>query len=212
MSVRDALLSLLSTGPRHGYQLKAEFDAATGSVWPLNIGQVYATLQRLEKAGLVDPAGDADGDGRQTYCLTETGHEAVDDWLLHPKTKLNAVRDETSLKILIAMAVGDLPITEVLDAQRAATMSVLQTLTAMKADGPTTTILPGTDGPGERGELLAWVLHLDRLIMMAEAEVRWLDLTESRLFEQRVDKRPPSPERQAGHEYEAELEKPKVHK
>ena len=47
MSVRHALLALLSEGPKYGLQLREEFEARTGEVWPLNVGQVYQTLQRL---------------------------------------------------------------------------------------------------------------------------------------------------------------------
>ena len=54
VSVRHALLALLSEGPKYGLQLREEFEARTGEVWPLNVGQVYTTLQRLERDGLVE--------------------------------------------------------------------------------------------------------------------------------------------------------------
>ena len=59
MSIRHALLALLSEGPKYGLQLRQEFEAGTGEVWPLNVGQVYTTLQRLERdlrrrCGVVD--------------------------------------------------------------------------------------------------------------------------------------------------------------
>ena len=47
MAVREGLLALLANGPRHGYQLKTGFESATGGMWPLNVGQVYTTLERL---------------------------------------------------------------------------------------------------------------------------------------------------------------------
>jgi DNA-binding PadR family transcriptional regulator len=58
MSIRHGLLALLEEGPRYGYQLKSEFESRTGSTWPLNVGQVYTTLGRLERDGLVSPAGE----------------------------------------------------------------------------------------------------------------------------------------------------------
>src|ERR1700761_5255868 len=61
MSVRHALLALLSEGPKYGLQLRHEFETRTGEVWPLNVGQVYTTLQRLERDGLVEAEGDGDG-------------------------------------------------------------------------------------------------------------------------------------------------------
>jgi DNA-binding PadR family transcriptional regulator len=66
VSVRNALLALLEQGPRYGYQLRAEFEHRTGGTWPLNVGQVYTTLARLERDGLVEGRG-ADGEGRVMY-------------------------------------------------------------------------------------------------------------------------------------------------
>jgi DNA-binding PadR family transcriptional regulator len=60
VSVRHALLALLSEGPKYGLQLREEFEARTGEVWPLNVGQVYTTLQRLERDHR-DWCGRADG-------------------------------------------------------------------------------------------------------------------------------------------------------
>ncbi len=56
MSVRHSLLALLEEGPRYGYQLRSEFEHRTAAAWPLNVGQVYSTLARLERDGLVTPA------------------------------------------------------------------------------------------------------------------------------------------------------------
>ena len=58
--VKNGLLALLERGPMYGYQLRAEFEASTGATWPLNVGQVYTTLSRLERDGLVEPVGEAD--------------------------------------------------------------------------------------------------------------------------------------------------------
>ncbi len=57
MSVRHALLALLSEGPKYGRRLRQEFEVRTGEMWPLNVGQVYTTLQRLERDGLVESDG-----------------------------------------------------------------------------------------------------------------------------------------------------------
>ncbi len=178
MAVRDALLGLLSQGPRHGYQLKAEFDAATGSAWPLNVGQVYSTLQRLEKVGLVEPSGDADDEGRVTWRLTGAGSDELTSWLTQPVAQPLATRDELSLKVLIALATDAAPVAEVINAQRDAAMATLQSLTRMKAEGAAT---------AERSpEDFAWALHLDRMVLMTEAEIRWLDLTEQRYAEEAI--------------------------
>jgi hypothetical protein len=68
MSVRQALLTLLDEEPMYGYQLRAEFEARTGATWPLNVGQVYTTLTRLERDGLVRAAG-SDDEGHAFYAL-----------------------------------------------------------------------------------------------------------------------------------------------
>ena len=62
MSIRHGLLALLAQEPMYGAQLRSEFESRTGGTWPLNVGQVYTTLSRLERDGLVEAAGGADGE------------------------------------------------------------------------------------------------------------------------------------------------------
>lgn len=164
MSVRAAFLVLLGSGPRHGYQLKADFDDATGDSWPLNFGQVYTTLQRLEKAGAVANLGE-DEDGRIRYELTDDGRTEAEEWMASPVQQPLASRDEIAMKVLLAVRTDPGRATSVIDVQRQATMSTLQTVTRMRSEG---------------GDL-PWLLHLDRTAMLAEAELRWLDRAEERL-------------------------------
>lgn len=164
MSVRAALLALLQSGVRHGYQLKAEFDVVTGDAWPLNYGQVYTTLQRLEKAGAVNNLGE-DADGRVRYEITDSGQAEVDEWMTAPVQQPLGSRDEIAMKVLVAVHLDRSSAIDVIDTQRQATMSTLQSVTRLKSEG---------------GEL-AWLLHLDRTAILAEAELRWLDLAEERL-------------------------------
>ncbi len=167
MTVRVALLVLLEQGPRHGYQLKAEFDALTGEAWPLNYGQVYSTLQRLEKAQAVVSLDedDEDGDGRVRYQVTDVGRAEVREWIHAPVQQPLGSRDEIALKVLVGVHLGRDQALDMIDVQRGATMSTLQSVTKLKAEG---------------GDL-AWMLHLDRTAMLAEAELRWLDLAEDRI-------------------------------
>jgi DNA-binding PadR family transcriptional regulator len=72
VSVRHALLALLSEGPKYGLQLREEFEACTGEVWPLNVGQVYTTLQRLERDGLLESEGAVEGP-QKAFQVTESG-------------------------------------------------------------------------------------------------------------------------------------------
>lgn len=162
---------MLADQPKHGYQLKAEFDEATGSAWPLNVGQVYTTLQRLERDAFVEAAGEPDDDGRVPYTITDAGRTELSAWFATPVAQALANRDEVLMKVLLALATGQAPTLEVVAGQRIAAMATLQSLTKMKADA----------GRGEPADSLAWRLHLDRMNLLVEAELKWLDLTEQRL-------------------------------
>src|SRR5258706_12257861 len=105
MSVRHALLALLSEGPKYGLQLRQEFEARTGEVWPLNVGQVYTTLQRLERDGLVE-SDDATGDGPQKrYRITPSGEAELANWLRTPPDTSPPPPAELGIKILITARV-----------------------------------------------------------------------------------------------------------
>ena len=167
MGVREGLLALLADGPQHGYQLKLDFEHATGEVWPLNVGQIYTTLQRLERDGLV-VAEEADDEGRISYGLTDDGRRELASWYATPVDRGAPSRDEVSMKLLLALSGrGGADPATVVAVQRAATMTALQDYTRLKADGD--------------GDDVAWTLQLERLVMIAEAELRWLDRVEDRL-------------------------------
>src|SRR3954470_18867417 len=105
MSVRHALLALLSEGPKYGLQLREEFEAGTGEVWPLNVGQVYTTLQRLERDGLVESDGDADEGAQKHFQLTAEGRTELTRWLRTPPDLSSPPRDELVVKVLVALKV-----------------------------------------------------------------------------------------------------------
>ncbi|WP_101787899.1 PadR family transcriptional regulator [Nonomuraea indica] len=167
MSIRHGLLALLSKGPRYGYQLRVEFEASTGATWPLNIGQVYTTLSRMERDGLVAPGGE-DDQGRALYTITEAGRQEVERWFSTPVAPADRPRDELAIKVAMAVAARDVDLRAVIHAQRTATMRSLQELTRAKR--------AATDGLAER-------LVLDSMIFKAEAEQRWLDHCEAVLKE-----------------------------
>src|SRR5208282_4200072 len=105
MSVRHAMLALLSEGPKYGLQLREEFEARTGEAWPLNVGQVYTTLQRLERDGLVEP-DDAAQDGREktpqeNFRVTAEGESELACWLRTPPDLAAPPRDELVMKVLV---------------------------------------------------------------------------------------------------------------
>ncbi|MTV26500.1 PadR family transcriptional regulator [Nitriliruptoraceae bacterium ZYF776] len=175
MSMRHGLLALLEDGPNHGYQLKHEFEQRTGGAWLLNVGQVYTTLQRLERDGLVAPAGDAD-DERRVYAITAAGRDALQGWFADPVVASAPPRDELAIKVLLAVAADEVDVTAVLQRQRTASLEQLQEYTRLKRQAD-----PDDDLP--------WVLLLDALILKAEAEVRWLDTCEARLRRRDEDRR-----------------------
>jgi DNA-binding PadR family transcriptional regulator len=170
MSVRQGLLALLEQGPMYGYQLRTEFESRTGATWPLNVGQVYTTLARLERDGLVEPAGD-DGDGHSVYRITQAGRDAVRDWFGTPVSRTQPPRDELAIKLAMAVTVPGVDVRAVVQRQRTATIRALQDYTRLKARAA------DAASPAE----LAWLLVLDSLVFAAEAEVRWLDHCEARL-------------------------------
>jgi DNA-binding PadR family transcriptional regulator len=103
MSVRHALLALLSEGPKYGLQLGQEFEAGTGEVWPLNTGQVYTTLQRLERDGFVESDDTADEGPQKGFRITEAGQRELHEWLLTPPDTSSPPRDELVIKVLVAL-------------------------------------------------------------------------------------------------------------
>ena len=170
MSVRQSLLAILDQGPCYGYQLRAEFDRRTGSTWPLNVGQIYNTLDRLERDGLVEK-GDVDEQGHVYWQITDAGSAEVRQWWAAPVERAGGTRDELAIKLAVAATLPGVDVAAVIQTQRAASLRQLQELTRAKYAGS------DPDGPEE----LAWSLVVDSMIFAAEAEARWLDHTEQRL-------------------------------
>jgi DNA-binding PadR family transcriptional regulator len=180
MSVRQALLALLEQGPMYGYQLRSEFERRTGSTWPLNVGQVYTTLTRLERDGLVAESG-ADGEGHVVYRVTDAGRDEVAAWFTTPVERTQPPRDELAIKLALAVTVPGVDVGSVIQQQRTATVSALQDYTRLKRAGRAADPQDASD--------MAWSLVLDSLVFAAEAEVRWLDHCEARLRRAQLDRR-----------------------
>lgn len=167
MSVRHALLALLSEGPKYGLQLRQEFEARTGEVWPLNVGQVYTTVQRLERDGLV-VSDDAEEPGPQkSYRITEAGGEELRAWLATPPAADAPPRNELVIKVLVALRVPGVRVTSILQAHRRHLIETMHRYARLKEEA----------GPDDVGLLLVADAELFRL----EATVRWLDAADARL-------------------------------
>jgi DNA-binding PadR family transcriptional regulator len=167
MSVRHALLALLSEGPKYGLQLRHEFEARTGEVWPLNVGQVYTTLQRLERDGLVE-SDDAGEDGRQRrFRITSGGEEQLAAWLRTPPDLSSPPRDELVIKVLIAVGVPGVDVHEVVQTHRRYLVELMQEWTRLK------------EYAGDRD--LGFALVLDAELFRLDSVVRWLDAADARV-------------------------------
>ena len=177
MSVREGLLALLAEGPRNGHQLKIEFEAATGGVWPLNVGQVYTTLDRLARDGLVErahPNGDDESQGKR-YELTAAGREELAAWWQLVPADDPPPRDELMLKVLFATTLGNTHALTVITEQRTALVAQLQ---AHRREQRAATSDDAATG-----------MVRDALVVRAEANLRWLDLCEARVSAQKGTKR-----------------------
>ena len=184
MSVRSGLMALLAEGEKYGAQLRTEFEARTGGTWPLNVGQVYTTLDRLVRDGLVESAGKTDAEGRIAYRLTAAGHAELPlTWWSTPVDRTNTPRDELTIKLALRRHAPDVDVQRVVQTQRTATLRHLHDLTRLKRES-----LGRTEGAAEgrgRGDAvarlgdpaepraagdngLAWRLVLENLVFAAE--------------------------------------------
>jgi DNA-binding PadR family transcriptional regulator len=165
MSVRHALLALLSEGPKYGLQLRQEFESRTGEVWPLNVGQVYTTLQRLERDGLVESDG---SDGPQNvFAITAEGTDELTTWLRTPPDVVPPPRDELVIKVLVATRVPGIDVPDLLQTHRRHLVQAMQEYTHLKTEMSADDVELG--------------LVVDSELFRIEAIVRWLDAAEVRL-------------------------------
>ena len=167
MSVRHALLALLSEGPKYGLQLREEFEERTGEVWPLNVGQVYTTLQRLERDGLIE-SDDAEVDSPQKgFRITADGEGELAGWLRTPPDLAAPPRDELVMKVLVAVRVPGTDVHEVIQVHRRYLVQLMQQWTRIKED--------------EAESDLGLALVVDAELFRLDAVIRWLDAADGRL-------------------------------
>jgi DNA-binding PadR family transcriptional regulator len=167
MSIGMSLLAILHDAPAYGMHLKNEFEARTGSMWPLNVGQVYSTLARCERDGLVRMVEDGP-EGQKVYDLTDAGRERLRSWFETPTKTLPPARDELVLKLVMATGQRGVSSLDVIQAERRNAVELLQELTLLKRK-------ESPDGD------VGWAFLLDSLVFQTEARVRWLDDCEARL-------------------------------
>lgn len=157
MSVRHSLLVILAQGQCYGHQLRQEFDRRTGGTWSINAGQVYQTLDRLQRDKLIETAG-VDAEGRELYAITPAGRAEADAWLASPVLRVE--RDELAIKLALAVTLPGTDAAAVIAAQRRASTAALGIVSGASA--------------GDVGEAVV----LASLVATAEADLRWLDEVE----------------------------------
>lgn len=173
MSFGHTLLGLLENGPRHGYELKRRFDEHFPTSRPLPFGQIYATLARLRRDGLVDVAAIESGAGpdRKLYVITPAGVADLEQWLDEPSAPPAPVRTDLFVKVIVALLSGREP-AAVFDTQRAAHLVRMRELTERR-----------------RGADLVAAMACDHELFHLEADVRWIERAGKRLATERKDPR-----------------------
>jgi DNA-binding PadR family transcriptional regulator len=186
-SVQNALLALLSERPRHGYELRDLFEAALGGHWELNSGQIYSSLDRLARDGLVVEEAIERGGGpdKRLWALTDDGRTELASWFDSPVPRDYRLRDEFYLKLMLALVTQPESARHILLVQRRELFRELHDLTARR------NLL-------DPKQQLSRILLLDSAIMHTEAELRWLEMVEVRLDDIRGQPPPLPPQRTRG--------------
>ena len=169
MSLKHSILAVLSIGDCHGYQIRQEIESRTGQTWQINIGQIYSTLDRLERDQLIVADG-ANSEGQIRYSITKAGKAEAMEWLKAPVSQTTQIRHELAIKLALAVTLPGVDTELILQSQRIATLQNLQTLTTAKMNA--------SESPSD----LAWLLILDSQLFALEAELRWLDHVEGLLL------------------------------
>lgn len=165
--IKEALLGLLADQPMHGYDLKLALDRLLGRTTPMNVGQVYTALNKLEKDGLIgaELVSRSDRQELKVYHLTSTGAAALHQWYAQPVEKVD-LRDELFIKLSLARRTAKGDVAAIVRAQRSANLRAIQELTRLKGQ------------PREHGDDIE--LLIEGAILHLEADIQWLDLWEHR--------------------------------
>jgi len=168
MSIRHALLAILDQGPCYGNQLRSEYNRRTGAAWPLNVGQIYTTLDRLERDGLVRTS-DRDAQGHLFYEISDGGRAEVAEWFANPVAGLSSARDDVATLVALAVTLPGVDAAAVIDVQLAAARDRAADLRRESIESA------GSDMG------LAASLVLTARMAAADAEVAWLDAAATRV-------------------------------
>jgi len=172
MIVKHALLALLDYTSTYGYELHGLMEAALGDHWAINTGQIYSTLSRLERDGLVvrQVASVGESAERIPYDLTQDGRAELERWYNEPVPRDYRLRDAFYAKLMLSLFSGPVPPADVLQTQRRELLGEMHELTRLRTEADPASELP-------------WLLLLEGAIMHLEADLRWVDMCEARLDE-----------------------------
>ena len=174
MSVRYAVLGLLSSKPMHGYELKTRFDRATGGFWQLNFGQIYSTLDRLEREGLVErksELADPQSGDRKVFRITIRGRSRLDDWLVRPISQARALRDDLFVRLLFCDPKDSASLLRMVARHRDVYELEMRKLSKRKTQLEKLAI----------DDRFVTDLLIDAALFHAESELRWLSHVEEKL-------------------------------
>ena len=171
MSVRHALLGLLAQKPRYGYELCAGFAALVGGKenWDVKPAQIYTTLARMVESGLITLDGKEGAQGKSEYAITSSGHEELMNWFRNSDIE-EPHQDPFYLKLMLSLDLEEVDASRLIIIQRAALYQELHRITQQRQSL-------------DPKQQLAQILLMDKAAMHLEADLRWLDMIESRLDE-----------------------------
>ena len=166
--MRLPLLALLAKEPAHGYELKNLLEQTFGEAYPSpNIGQIYVTLQRLERDGLVSSQDvvQATRPNKRVYELTAAGREALAAWIEEPSDGPR-VRDDFFMKLALSPLAGATDRMALINRQRRHYLNLMRGLSALAA--------AAYEGPISRLLIEGAMLHL-------QADLDWLQRCQEEL-------------------------------
>jgi len=169
VSLKYGVLGLLKGEPLHGYEVKNRFEAMLGGTWDVNIGQIYTTLQRLERDGLVRPAGPRGDRGKQLYELSPEGQKALDQWLAQPDSGPQQLHEDIYVKLLLATRIANGDLKGMLARQKRAYLQRLRDLNRLEERAR-------RDGRIDLTRLVRGAL------LHTEADLKWMDELSSERF------------------------------
>ena len=174
MSIKFAILGILAEGDLHGYELKTSFDEKVGDFWSLNYGQIYSTLDRLEKEELVthDRQAQDKRPDRKIFSITPQGRNELEKWLSTPVTKVRALRDEFFVKLVFMDKTNPCPILELIEKQKVLYLKHMNQLTHRKV---------ALKKEAKDLNALTTELLMDAGLFHAEADIKWLSLCEAKI-------------------------------